>query len=173
MLVVALLAALSLQDRLGRIDTELKAGRFEAAQQELRGLTGTIAEHFGSGSQAMYTVAVIATFRAIAAAGLGNVDDAEWYWNIARSLYPPFHGTNLHVYGTAGDAVMRIDASESCDMPSPPPSVTPPRSGYGSSAAAAGAGAGAAAAAEAAEARATRAASEPPSAWPAGRRRCR
>ena len=117
MLVLGLLAALSLQDRLARIDAQLKAAQFEAADRELRALNGAIAEHFGSGSQAMYTVGVISSFRALAAAGLNDSKDAEWYWSVAKSLYPKFAGSDLRVYGAAGEAVMRIDSSKSCEVP--------------------------------------------------------
>jgi len=65
----------------------------------------------------MYTVAVVASFRAIAAAGLNNPEDAEWYWIVATSLFPKFRGSNLGVYGVAGETVMRIDASRPCVPP--------------------------------------------------------
>ena len=126
---IAILAALSLPDRIVRIDGELKAGQFEPAQRELAALDNTITEHFGSGSQAMYTIALIATFRALAAAGAKDLNDAEWYWSIARSLFPKFAGSNLAVYGAAGEAVMRLDRSDACqtrDLPSGS-RVTPPK----------------------------------------------
>ncbi len=118
-----------LQRALADADNALRAGHFEEAQRRLAKLSTTIAERFGSGSQAMYTVAVVASFRAIAAAGLHKPDDAAWYWSIARSLYPKFGRSDLHVYGAAGAEVMKIDASMPCALPEHPPGieVTPPK----------------------------------------------
>jgi hypothetical protein len=129
MIAVALLAALSLQERLLRVDNALKAGQFESAGRDVAALTTAIGEHFASGPQAMYTVGVIASFHAIAAAREGNAADAEWYWSAARSFYPKFAGSDLHAYGAAGAAVMRIDASDVCAIPDLSGSVhvTPPK----------------------------------------------
>jgi len=66
---------------------------------------------------------------ALAAAGAKDLNDAEWYWSVARSLFPKFAGSNLAVYGAAGEAVMRLDRSDACkirDLPSGA-RVTPPK----------------------------------------------
>lgn len=82
-----------------------------------------------TGSQARYTVAVIASFRALAAAGLGDTKNSEWFWSAARSLFPQFAGSNLAVYGDAGRAVMKIDTGGDCAVPEIPagPNVKPPK----------------------------------------------
>ena len=54
-----------LQAALVSADRDLKAGNFDEADRRLRKLSGAIGEKFGSGSEAMYTVAVIASFREI------------------------------------------------------------------------------------------------------------
>jgi len=115
------------QEALVNADNELKAGRFEEADRRLRKMSGAIAERFGSGSQAMYTVAVIASFRSIAAAGLNKMADAEWYWDVATSFYPKFAGSDLHVYGSAGEAVMRVEASHPCEHLESQAGATPPK----------------------------------------------
>ena len=103
------------QDALATIDGELRAAKFESANHRLDKLSHDIGEKMATGAQARYTVAVIASFRAIAAAGSGDLKNAEWYWSAARSLFPQFAGSNLSVYGDAGRAVMKIDSSRQCE----------------------------------------------------------
>jgi len=117
------------QEALVRADNELKAGHFEEANRRLLKLSGAIGEKMASGSEAMYTVAVIASFRAIAAAGRHNIADVEWYWSVATSFFPKFKGSNLRVYGAAGETVMGIDASRSCILQEhfPHADIKPPK----------------------------------------------
>lgn len=47
-------------------------------------------------------MAVACVFRALAEAGLGNEEDARWYWWTARSLFPDITVTDLSPYGVSG-----------------------------------------------------------------------
>ncbi len=117
------------QEALVTIDSELKAGHFDEANRRLSKLSRAIGEKMRSGSEAMYTVALVSSFRAIAAAGVNNRPEAEWYWSIATSLFPKFKGSNLSVYGVAGETVMRMDASRPCTPPEhvPHKDLKPPK----------------------------------------------
>ena len=93
------------------IDDALKAGKYAQARGESIRVTRWMLEGLGSGPDAMYTLAVAGSFRALAEAGLGNTSEAEWYWCVATQLFPAFHGTNLAVYGRAGELIRDFDRS--------------------------------------------------------------
>lgn len=60
-----------------------------------------IVEGAGTGEGASYSLAVVSAFRAIAEAGQGHEDAADWYWATALNLYPEIAKTDLKPYGPA------------------------------------------------------------------------
>ena len=51
--------------------------------------------------------ATILTHKALASAGLGNIDDALWYWYIAQQIDPQIAGKDLTSFGAAGEYLKR------------------------------------------------------------------
>jgi TonB family protein len=65
------------------------------------------------------------THKALASAGLGNVNDALWYWYIAQAISPAGAKTDLSEFGAAGEFLKRHPFSNA-EMPVRG-SVTPAR----------------------------------------------
>lgn len=95
------------------IDAALHEGKFDAARKAAIALTKHMSSRIGRGPGATYTFAVAVAFRALAEAGLGHTDDADWYWCVATGLFPQFEKTDLSVYGESGNLLMRITAEKS------------------------------------------------------------
>jgi TonB family protein len=84
---------------LDRTDRDLRAGRYSDARKTSIKLIHSMMDNLNQGRNHMYTLALTVAYRAVAEAGLQRYDEADWYWHVARSLYPNF---NLEPYGEAG-----------------------------------------------------------------------
>jgi hypothetical protein len=82
-------------------DQYLRAQQWEKAAKRGRQAGADIVDHAGTGASPAYSLAVAAVFRAIAEAGLGHQDDAEWLWDSALNLFPDVAKTSLEPYGPA------------------------------------------------------------------------
>ena len=103
-LLVFLLATSSVfaQDWKGMLkqtDRNLRQGNYADARRTSIKLINSMMDNLNHGDRAMYTLALTIAYRAVAEAGLQRYDEADWYWHVARSLYPNF---NLEPYGEAG-----------------------------------------------------------------------
>jgi TonB family protein len=84
---------------LDQTDRDLRAGRYAQARKTSIKLINSMMDNLNHGNRAMYTLALTVAYRAVAEAGLKKYDEADWYWHVARALYPKF---NLEPYGEAG-----------------------------------------------------------------------
>jgi TonB family protein len=82
-------------------DQYLRTQQWEKAAKRGRQAGADIVDHAGTGASPAYSLAVAAVFRAIAEAGLGHQDDAEWLWDSALNLFPDVAKTSLEPYGPA------------------------------------------------------------------------
>ena len=82
-------------------DQKLRAQQWEAAAKRGRQAGEEIVDLAGTGESPAYSLAVAAVFRAIAEAGLGHQDDAEWLWDSALNLFPDIAKTSVAPYGPA------------------------------------------------------------------------
>ena len=82
-------------------DQLLRDHQWEKAEKQGRRTGTDIVNTAGTGEGAAYSLAVVATFRAFAEAGLGHQEDAEWLWDMALNLFPDVAKTNVVVYGPA------------------------------------------------------------------------
>jgi hypothetical protein len=95
----------SLADRwragLKEVDQKLRAQQWEAAREQARKVADQILimEGVGPHEGASYSLAVVSAFQAIAEAGLGHEDAADWYWATALNLSPDIVNTDLTPYG--------------------------------------------------------------------------
>lgn len=87
------------QASLRAIDRQLVQGEFESARRGAIKLAKEMVESIGYGGGSAYSLAVVSAFRAIAESGLGNEDDALWYWRTASALDPNIEKTDLSPYG--------------------------------------------------------------------------
>jgi TonB family protein len=84
---------------LREIDQKLRVHQWGAAEKQSRKLADQIIEEAGLGESAAYTLAVVSAFRAIAEAGLGREEEADWHWETALNLFPDIAKTDLSPYG--------------------------------------------------------------------------
>jgi hypothetical protein len=84
---------------LKEVDQKLRAQQWEAAGKQAHKVADQIVEGAGSGEGASYSLAVVSAFQAIAEAGQGHEDAADWYWATALNLFPDIAKTDLKPYG--------------------------------------------------------------------------
>jgi hypothetical protein len=84
---------------LKEVDQKLRAQQWEAAGKQARKVARQIVEGAGTGEGASYSLAVVSAFQAIAEAGQGHEDVADWYWATALNLFPEIVKTDLKPYG--------------------------------------------------------------------------
>jgi hypothetical protein len=92
---------------LQKVDKELREKNWKAAKKEGRKVAYQIAETAGSGEGAAYSLAVASALRAIAAAGMGDTDDAAWHWDVALNLFPDVAKTKVSVYGPEAEELKK------------------------------------------------------------------
>lgn len=71
------------------VDKDLQTQRYAHARKWSIKLINSMSDHLGTGEAASYTMALAVAYRALAEKGLGKPDDADWYWHVATSMYPP------------------------------------------------------------------------------------
>lgn len=94
-------SAISWRAALKEVDQKLRAQQWEAAGKQARKVARQIVEGAGTGEGASYSLAVVSAFQAIAEAGQGHEDAADWYWAAALNLFPEIAKTDLKPYGPA------------------------------------------------------------------------
>lgn len=88
---------------LNKSSAALKNGEWERSLKITNRLIGDMLERLGPGETATRLFAQVVTQKAIAHSGLGQKDDALWYWHVAISLYPAFaDASDLSEFGEAG-----------------------------------------------------------------------
>ena len=103
-------------------DRDLRAERYTEARKTSIKLINSMMDHLNRGDRAVYTLALTVAYRAVAEAGLKKYDEGDWYWHVARSLYPQLATQlDLKPYGEAGawlagrttETIDNIDAQRS------------------------------------------------------------
>lgn len=84
---------------LKEIDQKLRAQQWQAAEEQSRKVAQLIVQDAGIGQGAAYSLAVVSAFQAIAEAGLGHTDEANWHWDVALNLFPDIAKTDVSPYG--------------------------------------------------------------------------
>jgi TonB family protein len=90
------------QERLAATDQALRAAEWDTAMKVLIHLVPEMANRIESGEGARSLFAAAAMYRALAHAGLGDLDRAEWDYGIALALHPGLVEADLSPYGEAG-----------------------------------------------------------------------
>ena len=115
-LVLALIAVTaSAQDWAGQlkmIDNDLRTEHYAHARKWSIKMINSMCEHLGTGQDSMYTLALTTAYRAMAEAGLKNMDDADWYWHVALSMYPKLAKNDWKPYGEPGELLARDHSDE-------------------------------------------------------------
>lgn len=99
-------------------DKDLRHGRYAEARKTTIKLINSMMDNLNRGDRQGYTLGLTVAYRAVAEAGLQKYDEADWYWHVARSMYPKFDVTP---YGEAG-AWLMSRTSETIQTTDAPPS---------------------------------------------------
>jgi hypothetical protein len=86
------------------VDNDLRTQHYEHARKWSIKLINSMSDHLGTGEAASYTMSLAVAYRALAEAGLNKPADADWYWHVANSIYPPIaKSRDWSVYGKVGE----------------------------------------------------------------------
>ena len=108
--------------QLNMVDKDLRAQHYTHARKWSIKLINSMSDHLGTGDAASFTMALAVAYRALAEKGLEKPDDADWYWHVASSIYPPLaKSRDWTVYGKAGEWAANytedIEVAESTVVP--------------------------------------------------------
>ena len=81
----------------------LKAGDHRAALRLANGTVNDMVDKLGPGDGAMQWFIVAVTHKALAHAGLGEKEEALWYWHAVLSMNPRLADSDLGPFGAAGE----------------------------------------------------------------------
>jgi hypothetical protein len=94
------------------IDNDLRTEHYAHARKWSIKMINSMCDHLGTGQDSMYTLALTTAYRAMAEAGLKNMDDADWYWHVALSMYPKLAKNDWKPYGEVGELLARDHSDE-------------------------------------------------------------
>src|SRR5262249_32358268 len=80
----------------------LQRGDYKASLRISDRLIDEMEDRLGPGDAAAQTLGTVVVHKALANAGLGNQDDALWYWHTALGLFPRLDEADLSMFGAAG-----------------------------------------------------------------------
>jgi|ERR1019366_694404 TonB family protein len=85
----------------------LRKGDYSTSLKTAERLLSQMVERLGAGSAEDEMLATALTQKALANAGLGNVNDALWYWYIAQEISPTAAKSDLSGFGAPGEFLKR------------------------------------------------------------------
>jgi TonB family protein len=121
------------EQKIKQSSAALQHGDYKASLRIANRLIGEMEEMLGPGDSAAYVFGIVVTHKALANAGLGNRDDALWYWHTALALFPRLAEADLSMFGEAGKFLkehppeVARNSSTSRPVELPTPNVTAPR----------------------------------------------
>ncbi len=90
-------------EQLRQLDAGLRAEQWQESREEAEKLTDRMLKRLGIGPAANYLLALVTTYRALAEAGLGMREEADWHWHVAQALDAQVASADLRPYGRAGE----------------------------------------------------------------------
>lgn len=87
--------------------TLLKAQDHRAALRLANRTVSEMVEMLGPGDAATAAFGLALVHKALAHAGLGEEENARWYWQVTVSLYPQLANDDLSMFGAAGEFLKR------------------------------------------------------------------
>jgi TonB family protein len=86
---------------LKQADRQLRAQQWQEAGKKAQRVADEMVDNVGTRSEAAHSLAVATAVVALAEAGLGHREDAEWLWDSALNLDPSISQTDVAGYGPA------------------------------------------------------------------------
>ena len=109
----------------------MQRGDYKLSLRMCDRLIAEMEEMLGPGDAAAQTLGTVVVHKALANAGLGNHDEALWYWHTALSLFPRLEEADLSMFGQAGKLLREHPPGAPADRPEARPAsggdVTPPK----------------------------------------------
>ena len=81
---------------------DLQAQRYARARHTSIKLINSMMDNLNTGQAAAYTMGLTVAYRAVAEAGLGNYDEADWYRHVALAMSPRLAQLDVSQFGAAG-----------------------------------------------------------------------
>lgn len=102
-------------EELHEMEALLAAGKWQAAERDARRVEDQLAEYIVAGGEEL--LGRVASLRAVALAGLGDIDLARWLWRTGEQLFPGVANLDLSAYGEAGARLRPVEGQETrrCD----------------------------------------------------------
>lgn len=85
----------------------IRTGNYAHSLKTADQVLSHMVERLGNGGADDEMLATALTHKALANAGLGNVDDALWYWYVAQEIYPNVAKSDLSTFGAPGEFLKR------------------------------------------------------------------
>jgi TonB family protein len=103
----------------------LKKGDYTNSLAAADHVLSEMVKYLGAGGSEDEMLATVLTQKALAQAGLGNISEALWYWNIAQEISPAAAKSDLSAFGAPGEYLKRHPFAIA--DPNPGPGTTPAR----------------------------------------------
>ena len=103
----------------------LKAQKYAKALDISNNTIHQMLGHLGPGDAATRFFGMAVTHKALAHAGLGQNDEALWYWHTVLALYPQFADSDMSMYGAPG-AFLKANLRKAPSYPHVSDNVTAP-----------------------------------------------
>lgn len=81
---------------------DLQAQRYARARRTSIKLINSMMDNLNTGQSATYTMGLTVAYRAVAEAGMGNFDEADWYRHVALAMHPQVVQLDVTPFGGAG-----------------------------------------------------------------------
>ena len=81
---------------------DLQAQRYSRARRTTIKLINSMMDNLNTGNAAAYTMGLTVAYRAVAEAGMGNYEEADWYRHVALSMAPQVAQVDMSQFGGAG-----------------------------------------------------------------------
>ena len=94
----------------------LKRGEYASALKIADRTIREMLDNLGTGDAATQAFGIVVSHKALALAGLGQKEDALWYWHSVISLYPAFAKSDVSPFGEAGYRQRRDHARRKGDV---------------------------------------------------------
>ena len=101
----------------------LRTANYAASLKVIDRVIAGMVEQLGAGDAEKEILATALTHKAVAKAGLGNIDEALWYWYLTQEISPAAAKSDLSTFGAPGEFLKQHPFTST---PALPDDATPP-----------------------------------------------
>jgi len=105
-------------ERMSESASHLKAQQYGRALKVSNRTVAEMVDRLGPGDASTELFGIVLTYKALAHAGLGEHEEALWYWRIVLGLYPKVAESDMSMFGPAGEFLKQnLDPPPAPDTP--------------------------------------------------------